>query len=121
MIFMLTSAFSVSRLQRQKKIKNDTKSAKLFELKAIINQSLKESFPLALFCSLVLIYVGYNSEHVEVDEGKQKVYLLYRKMRGHNARKRQQASRRKPHSGISRIKQSRNSRILKENSAQDKV
>ena len=75
MIFMLTSVFIVSRLQRPKKFKNDTKFANLFELKTIVNQSLKESFPLALFCSLVSIYVGYNSEHMEVDEGKQKVDL----------------------------------------------
>ena len=93
MIFMLTSVFTVSRLQRQNKLKNDTKFVNLFKLKAIVNQSLKELFPLALFCSLVLIYVGYNSEQKEVDEGKQK-----------------------PHSGISRIKQSLNSRILKKNS-----
>ena len=80
MIFTLTSVFNVSRLQRQKKkSNNDTKFADLFELKAILNQSLKESFPFALFCSLVLIYVGYNSEHMEVDEGKQKVDLPYRK------------------------------------------
>ena len=32
-------------------------------------QSLKELFP-ALFCSVVLISVGCNSEHVEADEGK---------------------------------------------------
>ena len=76
---MLTSVFKVSRLQRQKKLNNDTKFADLFELKAIVNQSLKESFPFALFCSLVLIYVGHNSEHIEVDEGKQKVDLSYRK------------------------------------------
>ena len=79
MIFMLTSVFNVSRLQRQKKLKNDTKFANPFELKEIVNQSLKESFPFALFCSLALIYVGYNDEHMEVDEGKQKVDLSYRK------------------------------------------
>ena len=84
---MLTSVFTVSRLQRQKKLRNDTKFANLFELKAIVNQVLKESFPLALFCYLVLIYVGCNSEHMEVDEGKQKVDLSFRKRRGHNARK----------------------------------
>ena len=67
MIFMLTSVFNVSRLQRQKKLKNDTRFANLYELKAIANQSLKELFPFALFCSLVLIYVRYNSEHMEVD------------------------------------------------------
>ena len=79
MIFMSTSVFNVSRLQRQKKLKNDTKFANPFELKEIVNQSLKESFPFALFCSLVLIYVGYNGEHMEVDEGNQKVDLSYRK------------------------------------------
>ena len=84
---MLTSVFTVLRLQRQKKLKNDTNVAKLFELKAIVNQSLKQSFPFALFCSPVLIYVGCNSEQMEVDEGKQKVYLSYRKMGGYNARK----------------------------------
>ena len=76
---MLTSVFNVSRLQRQKKLNNDTKFADLFELKAILNQSLKELFPFGLFCSLVLIYVAYNSEHMEVDKGKQKVDLSYRK------------------------------------------
>ena len=76
MIFILTSVFNVSRLQRQKKLKNDTEFA---ELKEIVNQGLKESIPFALFCSLVLIYVGYNDEHMEVDEGKQKVDLSYRK------------------------------------------
>ena len=30
---------------------------------------------------------GHNSEHIEVDEGKQKVDLPYRKKKGHNARK----------------------------------
>ena len=64
---------------RDKKIKERQKFAYHFELKAIVNQSLKESFPFALFCSLVLIYVGYYSEHTEVDEGKQKVDLSYRK------------------------------------------
>ena len=63
----------------KKKLKNDTKFANPFELKEIVNQSLKESFPFALFCSLVLIYVGYNGEHMEVDEGKGKVDLSYRK------------------------------------------
>ena len=63
----------------KKKLNNDTKFADLFELKAILNQSLKESFPFALFCSLVLIYVAYNSEHMEVDKGKQTVDLSYRK------------------------------------------
>ena len=87
MIFMLTSVFIFSRLQRQKKLKNDTKFAGLFELKAIVNQSLKESFLFALFCSLVLIYVGYNSKHMAVHEGKQKVDLSVQKRRGHNARK----------------------------------
>ena len=79
MIFMSTSVFNVSRLQRQKKLNNDTKFADLLELKAILNQSLKESFPFGLFCSLVLIYVAYNSELMEVDKGKQKVDLSYRK------------------------------------------
>ena len=47
-------------LQRdKKKLKNNTKFANLFELKAIVNQSLKEWFPLALFSSLVLIYVNW--------------------------------------------------------------
>ena len=35
-----------------KKIKNDTKFANLFELKAIVNQSLKESFHLRYFALL---------------------------------------------------------------------
>ena len=60
MIFMLTSVFNVDASERQKKLKNNTKFANLFELKAIVNQSLKEWFPLKLFCSLVLIYVGCN-------------------------------------------------------------
>ena len=60
MIFMLIYVFNVEASERQKKIKNNTKFVNLFELKAIVNQSLKESFPLALFCSLVLIYVGCN-------------------------------------------------------------
>ena len=72
MIFMLTSVFNVSRLQRQKKLKNDTKFANPFELKEIVNQNLKESFSFALFCSLVLIYVGYNGEHMEVDGANKK-------------------------------------------------
>ena len=48
-------------------------------MKLVNNFLVKESFPFALFCSLVLIYVGYNGEHMEVDEGKQKVDLSYRK------------------------------------------
>ena len=84
---MLTSVFNVSRLQRQKKIKEQHKIRQPFELEAIVNQNLKESFPFALFCSLVLIYVGHNSEHMEVDEGKQKVDLSYRKGEAHNVRK----------------------------------
>ena len=84
MTFMLTSVFTVEASEK-KKLKNDTKLANLFELKAIFNQSLKESFRLALFCSLVSIYAGCNS--MEVDDVKQKVYLSYRKRRGHSARK----------------------------------
>ena len=60
------------------------------------------------------------SEHMEIAEGKQKVDLSYRKKRCHNARSDNKASRRKPHSGVSRIRQSLNSRILEENSQQDK-
>ena len=61
MIFidMLTSVFNVEASET-KKLKNNTKFANRFELKAVVNQSLKESFPLELFCSLVLIYVGCN-------------------------------------------------------------
>ena len=80
-IFMLTSVFTVETSETKKtttkKLKNDIKFANC--------QSLKESFP-PLFCSVVLISVGCNSEHVEADEGKQKVDLSYRKWRGHNAR-----------------------------------
>ena len=60
------------------------------------------------------------SEHMEIAEGKQKVDLSYRKRRGHNARNDNKASRRRPHSGVSRIRQSLNSQILEENSQQDK-
>ena len=48
------------------------------------------------------------SEHMEIAEGKQKVDLSYRKRRGHNARSDNKASRRKPHSEVSRIRQSLN-------------
>ena len=49
MIFMLTSVFNVSRIQRQKKSKNDTKFANLSEMKAIVN---KNRFHLRYFALL---------------------------------------------------------------------
>ena len=67
MIFLLTPVFPVEASET-KKLKNDTKFAHLFELKAIVNWSLKEPFPLVLFWSLVSIYVDCTSEHMEVDK-----------------------------------------------------
>ena len=47
MIFMLTSVFAVEASETKEKLKKDTKFTNLFELKAIVNESLKEWFSLA--------------------------------------------------------------------------
>ena len=106
MIILLTPVFTVESSQT-KKVKERHKIRYRFELNSTC------VILLSCFNLCWLYQWTYGSW--------QKVDLSQR--RGHNAKKRQQASRRDEngrYSGISRIKQSLNSRILKENSAQDK-